>query len=184
MNISKYFENTNDTTFRAIAPNTAPHIWLLKVTPLLGINLYNNKNIINVANINAISVIISDIVLKFSNAPKWLCIIDTQLFPNTNNTNPIVNNIMNIIVSTIAFIRKYITFICSSLFTLYTPCRPFVNAYKPFPADHNVNIIDIDIVPIDFEYTSLTIPNTISFILAGIIFDIASNNACCSILVY
>ncbi len=33
-----------------------------------------------------------EIVLKFSKAPKWLCIIDIQLFPNTNNTNPIVNN--------------------------------------------------------------------------------------------
>ena len=47
-----------------------------------------------------------------------------------------------------------------------------------------LNIIEIDIVPIDFEYTSLTIPITNSFILDGIIFEITSNNVCCSILVY
>ena len=56
---------------------------------------------------------------------------------------------------------------------------PFVRDCMAFPADHNVNIRDIDIVPIDFEYTSLTIPNTNSFILDGIIFDIASNSVCC-----
>ena len=64
------------------------------------------------------------------------------------------------------------------------PCNPFVKANNPFPADHNVNIRDIDIVPIDFEYTSLTIPNTNSFILDGIIFDIASNSVCCWMFVY
>ena len=36
-----------------------------------------------------------------------------------------------------------------------------------------VNIIEIEIVPIDFEYTSSTTPKTISFILSGTIFVIA-----------
>ena len=67
---------------------------------------------------------------------------------------------------------------------LYTTCNPFVNAYNPFPAAQIVKIIDIDIVPIDFEYTSCTIPNIISLILDGIIFEITSNSVCGSIPVY
>ena len=56
LKIYKYLENTNDITLRAIAPNIAPGIWLLKVTLCFGINLYNNKNTINVARIKPISV--------------------------------------------------------------------------------------------------------------------------------
>ena len=67
---------------------------------------------------------------------------------------------------------------------LNTSYNPFIKAYKPFPADHTTNIIDIEIVPIDFEYTSLTISRTKPLIVAGIIFDIASNKVCCSIFVY
>ena len=38
--------------------------------------------------------------------------------------------------------------------------------------EYIVNIIDIDIVPIDLVYTSLTILTTISFILDGMKFEI------------
>lgn len=70
LKIYKYLENTNDITLRAIAPNIAPGSWLLKVTLCFGINLYNNKNTINVAKIKPSSVNICKNVLKFSRIPK------------------------------------------------------------------------------------------------------------------
>lgn len=179
LNMSKYLENTNDITLSASAPNIAPGIWLLNVTLWLGINLYKNKNITNVTKINPSSVAICESILKFSNAPKCCCINDFKLFPKTNKTIPNIIKTINITVSINAIIRKYNIDFSLSSSVLYTECNPFVKANNPLPADHNVNIRDIDIVPIDFEYTSLTIPNTNSFILDGIIFEIASNSVCC-----
>ena len=92
--------------------------------------------------------------------------------------------IIKIIVSKKAIILKYIYDGSFSSFMLYTCPSPFVNANKPLPADQIVNIIEIEIVPIDFEYTSSTIPIIISFIVTGMIFDIASNNVVGSIPVY
>ena len=109
LNISRYLENTNDITLSASAPNIAPGIWLLNVTLCFGINLYKNRNIINVANIKPISVSTCENALKFSNAPKYCCIIDFRLFPNTSNTIPNIIKTMNIIVSKSAIILKYIT---------------------------------------------------------------------------
>ena len=110
--------------------------------------------------------------------------MDFRLFPNTNNINPSIIKTINITVSIIDINLKYITDFSFSPFILYTECSPFINANSPFPADHNVNIIDIEIVPIDFEYTSLIIPKTNSFILDGTILAITSNNVCWSIFVY
>ncbi len=77
-----------------------------------------------------------------------------MLFPNTSITSPITISIMNNIVSKIAFILIYKYDAFSSPLVLYMFCIPFVNANNPLPADHIVNMIEIDIVPIDFEYTS------------------------------
>ena len=54
-------------------------------------------------------------------------------------------------VSKIALILKKIYEVTFLLFVLYTVCNPFIKAYKPFPAAHIVKIIEIDIVPKDFE---------------------------------
>ena len=100
---------------------------------------------------------------------------------NIDKVNPTTINTRKIIVFSMDFAFKYKYF---PSFISYIESNPLISAYKPFPADHNVNIIEIDIVPYDFEYTSCTIPNTISFILDGINFDIASNNVCGAMLVY
>ena len=101
--------------------------------------------------------------LTFSKIPKWFFTIDIKVSPNTNKTNPKTINTINIIVSTIAFILKYITALLFLSFILYTECNPLVKANKALPADHIVNIIDNEIVPIDFEYTSFTTLKTKSF---------------------
>lgn len=45
--------------------------------------------------------------------------------------------------------------------------KPLHNAKNPFPADHNVNIIDIDKVPIDLKEASIIMPSINSLIFPG-----------------
>ena len=165
----KGIENIKDITLRLIAPNRAPIIWLLNATLCFGINIYKNKKIIKVKKIKLIFANISYTYLKSLNSSKYLCIIDSKLLPNTSKTIPVIIRAINTIVCIIDFIFIYINELLFLSSIPYTECNPLVNANNPRAADKIVNIIDIDIVPTDFEYTSLTIPNTNSFILDGII---------------
>ena len=127
---------------------------------------------------------LNEIIYLGKNILKLSFIILIIPLPNTNNVSPITINTINTIVSITAFTLVYKYDVSSLSSVLYTICNPFVNAYNPFPAAQIVNITEIEIVPIDFEYTSCTIPNIISLILDGIILEITSNNVCGSTPVY
>ena len=127
----------------------------------IGTNLYTIVSI-------RISEIILIIILPFNkisiillNILNLSCKNILILFPKTKRTKLNKTTIINIIVETNALNLNLIY--SFSVSTSYAALKPLHKAKKPFPADHNVKIADIVIVPTDLDCTSFTIPITASF---------------------